>query len=154
MSNPCHPPELLSAYLDGELPQAQSDAVKAHLDVCPECLGVVETLRRNDTLIRDLPALEPSADFDRTFWEKVNTLEKGDRRFGVRRFFSGWRPVWAGAMAGLAVAVVIYLNTADPLTPEEVFIAEHMELLEEYDLIGQLEMLEDLEAFDTMKELT
>jgi len=155
MSNPCQRSEQLSAYLDGALPQSQSDDVKAHLETCPECRKALEAFRSTDRLIRNLPALEPSADFDRTFWRKVDAMGKeGQPTTWFRQMLSGWRPVWAGALAGLAVAVVTYFNTADPLTPEEVFIAEHMELLEEYDLIGQLEMLEHLDAFDAMKELT
>lgn len=155
MSKPCQQSKRLSAYLDGELSQVQSDAVKAHLDTCAECQRVFEILRHNDTLVRDLPVMEPSADFDRTFWKKVDALEAGTHRPSwVRSLFGGWRPVWAGAMAGLVVAALIYSNTTDPLTPEEVFIAEHMELLEEFDLIGQLDMLEHMEATEAMKELT
>ncbi len=154
MNNPCNQSKLLSVYLDGELSQVQSEALKAHLDVCPTCRRTLATLRDNDALIRDLPALEPSTDFDRTFWKKIDALEDEIRRPWLQHLFRGWRPVWAGAMAGLVVAVMIYFKSADPMTPEEVFIAEHMEFLEEYDLIGQLEMLEHLEAIDAMKELT
>ncbi len=154
MNNPCNQSKLLSMYLDGELSQVQSDALKAHLDVCPECQRTLATLRENDTLIRNMPAPEPSTDFDRTFWKKVDALEERSRGPWLQHLFRGWRPVWAGAMAGLAVAVMIYFKSTGPMTPEEVFIAEHMEFLEEYDLIGQLEMLEHLEAVNAMKELT
>ncbi len=155
MSNPCRYTEQLGAYLDGELSRARCDDLKAHLSGCPECRRMLETLRRNDDLIREMPALELSADFDRAFWRKVDALEKDGRRPSmIRNLFGGWRPVWIGAMAGLAAAVVITLNSADPLTPEEVFIAEHMELLDELDLIGQLEMLERLDAIDAKKAQT
>ena len=154
MNNPCNQSKLLSVYLDGELTQAQSDTLKAHLDACPECQRTLATLRDNDARIRDLPALEPSADFDRTFWKKVDALNEETRWSWRQNLFRGWRPVWAGAMTGLAVAVMIYFKSTDPMTPEEVFIAEHMEFLEDYDLIGQLEMLEHLEAINAMKELS
>lgn len=155
MSNPCQQATLLSAYLDGELSEAQTVEVKAHLADCPDCRRTVDTMRHTDTMIRDLAPLEPSAAFDRSFWTKVDAHDAKSRsRPWTRYLFGGWRPAWTGAMAGLAVAVLIYFNAADPLSPEEVFIAEHMEFLEEYDLIGQLEMLEHLEATDAMKELS
>jgi anti-sigma factor RsiW len=155
MSNSCRQETLLSAYLDGELTEAQTAELKIHVAECHTCRRTLETLRHTDALIRDLPPLEPSAEFDRTFWEKVDALESQSRyRLWAGYLLGGWRPIWAGAIAGLAVAVLIYFGGTDPLSPEEVFIAEHMELLEDFDLIGQLEMLEHLDATDAMKELS
>lgn len=155
MTDPCPQEPLLSAYLDGELRDVQADELKRHLAGCPGCRRSLETLKRSDVLIRDLPPLEPSAQFDRTFWKRVESLESESRyRLWACYIFRGWRPVWAGAIAGLAVAVMIYFGSTDPLSPEEVFIAENMELLEDYDMIGQLEMLEHLDATEAMKELS
>lgn len=153
MTSPCRQEQLLSAYLDGELPDAQADELKMHLAECPDCRRALEAFGRSDTLIRDLPSLEPSAQFDRTFWEKIETLESGSRyRLWAVYLFRGWRPLWVGAIATLAVAVMIYFGGRSPLSPEEVFIAEHMEFLKDYDVIGQLELLEHLDAIDAINE--
>lgn len=155
MSNPCPKEPLFSAYLDSELTDTQADELRKHLADCPGCRRVLESLGHADTLIRDLPPLSPSAAFDRTFWEKIETLERESRyRLWARHIFTGWRPIWAGAIMAMVVAVLVYYGGNDPLSPEDVFIAEHMELLEDYDVIGQLEMLEQLDATEMMKDLS
>jgi anti-sigma factor RsiW len=147
MRNPCNQEPLLNAYLDGELTEAQAAELKRHLADCPGCRRALETLRHADALVRDLPPLAPSAAFDRTFWEKVDALETGSRyRIWAGQIFRGWRPVWAAVLTGIAVAALIHFGRTDALTTEEVFIAQHIELLEDYDVISQLDMLEEFDA--------
>ncbi|MGD9367756.1 MAG: zf-HC2 domain-containing protein [Desulfobacteraceae bacterium] len=154
MTSPCKEEVLLSAYLDGELPGPQSDAVARHLESCPRCRQTLASLKHTDEMVRGLPPLEPSARFDRTFWQQVGTLEKRQKRYAwLRYLFSGWRPVLAGGLAGI-VAVVIYISGNKALSPEEMFIAEHMELLEDFDMIGNLEMLEHWESIEAMRDQT
>jgi anti-sigma factor RsiW len=147
MRNPCKQEPLLNAYLDGELTEAQAAELKRHLADCPGCRRTLETLRHADALVRDLPPLAPSEAFDRTFWEKVDALETGSRyRIWAGQIFRGWRPVWAAVLTGIAVAALIHFGRTDALTTEEVFIAQHIELLEDYDVISQLDMLEEFDA--------
>jgi anti-sigma factor RsiW len=154
MASPCKEEVLLNAYLDGELPEPQSDAIARHLESCPQCRQTLASLKQTDEMVQGLPQLEPSDQFDRTFWQKVDTLEKRQKRSAwIRYLFSGWRPVLAGGLAGIA-AVVIYTSGNKALSPEEMFIAEHMELLENFDMIGNLEMLEHWETIETMREQT
>jgi anti-sigma factor RsiW len=153
MRKPCKQEHLLNAYLDGELTETQAAELKRHLADCPGCRRTLEGLRRTDALVSDLPPLAPSADFDRIFWEKVETLETESRyRIWASYIFRGWRPVWAAALTGLAVAALIYFGRTDALTTEEVFIAQHIELLEDYDVIRQLDMLEEVDAAGAVKE--
>ncbi len=56
--------ELLSAYLDGELPQQEAQQVSVHLRRCTECREIMEDFRRMQAQIRDLPQAEP----DREQW--------------------------------------------------------------------------------------
>lgn len=154
MTSPCKKEVLLSAYLDGELPQPQSDAIAKHLESCPRCRQILASLKHTNDMVQGLATLEPSAQFDRTFWQKVDTLEKRRKRYAwLRYLFSGWRPVLAGGLAGM-VALVIYTSGSKALSPEEMFIAEHMELLENYDMIGNLEMLEHWESIEAMRDRT
>jgi hypothetical protein len=50
-----HPVESLSAYLDGELPDAERRGVAAHLAGCPSCARHLRELAAVDALARDLP---------------------------------------------------------------------------------------------------
>jgi anti-sigma factor RsiW len=153
--DPCKDPTLLSALVDGELSAEQSAAVRRHLDQCHACRRQFDILRQTDAAVRAMAPLEPSADFDRTFWSKVAAWE--DRRTGrswLQVFWMRWRPALAAGVAAAAASAVIFVavgNRRTP-TPEEVFIAQNMELLENFDMIEHLDMLEHLDAVETMEE--
>jgi anti-sigma factor RsiW len=62
----CDQTELLSLYLDGELPAAEADRVREHLVACPPCAAEADAAREVGRLLRTAaraggPA-EPSAD--------------------------------------------------------------------------------------------
>jgi anti-sigma factor RsiW len=50
------PEERLSAYLDGELPEAEARAIEAHLASCERCAADLEALRQLEELTRGLAA--------------------------------------------------------------------------------------------------
>jgi hypothetical protein len=52
----CPPPEILSAYMDRELPPADYAALSAHLPQCARCSGVLSGLRHVDAALRGAPA--------------------------------------------------------------------------------------------------
>jgi hypothetical protein len=99
--------------------------------------------------------LEPSAEFESTFWRKV--AEQRERQSGgawLRGLWVGWRPALVAGIAAAAAVVVISVVIRSPHGPtaEQVFMAQNMELLENYDIIDHLDMLEHLDAVETMKE--
>jgi hypothetical protein len=57
-------PELLSAYIDHELPAADMAAVEEHLAVCDACRAEYEELRGLSTLVRELPVYRPKREID------------------------------------------------------------------------------------------
>lgn len=142
--------------MDGELPPEQSAAVRRHLDRCLGCRRQYDILRQNDAMVRDMAPLKPSADFDRAFWNRVAQLD--ERRTGRPWFhvlWGRWRPVLAaGAAAAAAVVIFIAIGVNRGPTPEEVFIAQNMELLENFDMIDHLDLLEQMDAVEAMKEPT
>ena len=153
MNDPCKDPSLLSALVDGELSPAQQEEVRRHLDGCPACRQDLATLQRNDARLRQMPGLTPSADFNSTFWRKVEQLEaRPGRTAWLRYLFSGWRPLVAGGLAGLAAAVFIAYGPYRALTQEEMFIADNIELLDDMDIVRHLDMLESWEALEAMEE--
>lgn len=55
--------ERLSAYIDGELPPAETRRLEAHLATCAECRRELDQLRRLRTLLRALPTPRPPRSF-------------------------------------------------------------------------------------------
>jgi anti-sigma factor RsiW len=53
----------LSAYLDGELPPRETQAVKAHLAACPSCSAALAAMRAAEADLKGLPSMEPSPFF-------------------------------------------------------------------------------------------
>lgn len=99
--------QLLSAYLDGELPSSDAAAVQEHLMDCSACRDAYAGLRAAKGLLGALPVAEPPAEF----WAAV-------REIGARRgpLPARWRlsfprhPAWA-----LAAAVIVLILAAFPL---------------------------------------
>ena len=152
--DPCKDGRLLSALIDNELPAHHEAAVRRHLAGCPQCRQRLEALQRSDAMLRGLESLTPSADFDRSFWRKVDDLQQTRAgRFRLHYWLSGWRPVLAtGLAAGVAFAIFLHSHQKPRVSAEEVSIAQNMELLQNYDVIDHLDMLEKLDAGETVKE--
>ena len=152
--DPCKDESLISALIDGELPQGLEEAICRHMEDCPKCRQRFEDLNKTDEMIRDMETMEPSADFERTFWRKVDALE--DHKKVSSRLISlltGRRPLLvAGAIAAFMAIFFIYTVHHGRLTSEEIFIAQNMELLQDYDLIENLEMLEQWDIIEAMEE--
>jgi len=152
--DPCKDESLLSALIDGELHQKVGAAVRRHMEVCHKCQQRFEDLQKTDEMIGDMATMEPSADFDRTFWRKVDELENRNReRSWLISMLTGRRPlIAAGAIAALMVIFFIYTGHNGRLTSEEMFIAQNMELMQDYDLIERLDMLEKWDDIESVKE--
>jgi anti-sigma factor RsiW len=52
-----------TAFIDGELKEAEKASFEAHVEQCTECKTEVETIRNNDLFLRKAQPLEPAADF-------------------------------------------------------------------------------------------
>src|SRR5579883_1813853 len=107
--------QLLSAYVDGELTQAEARAVEEHLLDCGACRRAYEDLRATKALLGALPVAESRAG-------------RGGRWLPLR----GWRPAWAlGALLlilALAAAPLVK-GTMDRLHATEIgvdlYVREH-----------------------------
>jgi len=105
--NEC-PNELLSGYLDGELPEADARAVEAHLAGCERCAGELASLRQLRELAGGLAA-PPVADGQwAAAWATIHARTATVRL--PRRASRAWRsvrialvPVAAAALVALAV---------------------------------------------------
>jgi anti-sigma factor RsiW len=152
--NPCKDESVLNALADGELPPEESGIVVSHLESCPQCRQRFDAIKHADEAIKGMAGIEPSAGFDRVFWRKVADLENRKKsRFRLGALLAGWRPLLAtGVAAAIAVAILIYTGQNKKMTQDEALIAQNMELLQDYDLIDQLDMLENWDDIQTVKE--
>lgn len=145
---------LLSAYLDNELNDVQRHHVQRHLDTCSACQKQLAALQRADDWIREPGDTALSAGFEQRFWGKLTDLDHQKSLPAWRQWLQpGWRPaVAAGLAAGLVLGVLIFTGPEPGLSRDEMAIAENMELLMDYDLISNLEILENWDALEAMKE--
>ena len=111
-----------------------SQEARSHLAGCSECRAFVDAWE----MLREAPEIAPNADF----------LQ------GVRRKLSPPILRFAGPLAAVAavllVAVVLFLRSEPPtgpstagVTDEERELVEHLEVLQNYELLSTLELLNE-----------
>ncbi len=108
----------ISAYLDGELPEARAAEVRAHLSRCDECAEYRDDLMALGGLL-DVPArVQAEEDFTANVLARVHEPEGESALARLRR--AVWRPMpgWA-AVAAIALAVALgsglaWVSAPDP----------------------------------------
>ena len=103
-----HPGDVLSAYLDGELPRPHEDAVRAHLAGCPDCAEELLAVGQARTWTRALPPVDaPFGFYERILLAPSSPAGVFGSRAGIRRR--------AGLAAlGAAAAAVTVLGVGSP----------------------------------------
>lgn len=166
----CRLSKTLSAYMDGELPKNGMDRMRRHLADCPACRSHLKTLQSTRKLMMEMEDIIPSSDFDKRFLEKLSAVSapaelqqtpQADIRpapgiFHQLKTFllSTWRPYALGTVAAGVLAFFI-LNVQDDagrLEPEDIFLAENLEILQEYEILSDLEFFEYLEGIDALEK--
>ena len=111
-----HPAEELTALLDGELAEEEAEAVRAHVEGCPDCAAELRSLAGVRDLIRQLPALELPAGFYEGPRRRVPSVPVAAHTPGNRR---RRRLALAGLSAAAALVVVVTLpeNGTAPVPP-------------------------------------
>jgi anti-sigma factor RsiW len=103
----CPDRQILSVYLDGELPSPWKEEMEVHLTRCPECRAKLEQYRMLSAFMagdrRDL-----SAEQDRV-WLKLGKAASGVRRgnFAARRF---WRRSVAVPLPAAIAAAALFVT--------------------------------------------
>lgn len=144
--------------MDHELSEIEMNEVRLHLANCPHCRTQLSRYKKATDLLLDMPQVSPSVGFDTRFQEKLGatgtTTVSGKalvepirswhdmgRRL-VTMLFSAWRPYVIGAAAMGILALFIFKNTGGALTPEEMFLAKNLEILQEYEILSDLDLFE------------
>ncbi len=106
MSN-CPPEEHLGAFLDGELPETQALAIRAHVLGCRACSRELAALRALDRLAASAPLPQVSPAEWGSTWAAVSARLAGAQRARDRRVHSVvWRRAIAFATAAAACLAI------------------------------------------------
>jgi hypothetical protein len=107
--------ETLSAFVDGDLPPTEAQALRAHAAGCPRCTVSIGELRVMVTAARALERPEPPP----TLWASVEgALARRDRPWWLSLRLFG-----SGALAGAAAVSVVALGLASWRTHQAATIA-------------------------------
>src|SRR5579871_3400945 len=96
-------------FVDDLLPLVEMRAMQRHLAHCPRCSRLDTAVRRSLLLVRNLPPVQPSADFVTRLNERLRELGPEARVDAASRW--PHLPAW-GAFAAVAagLAAVTYLS--------------------------------------------
>jgi anti-sigma factor RsiW len=148
-------PEIVAAYVDGELGPAETGELEAHLAGCAACREQVAAERRLGELLAALPAVQPPGDFEARFWARV--ARERDEPPGLaarlRRWFTPRVLSLGIAAAGVALLLLVPRGGSNPTpalrVPEAdapiVASSEDFELVQDPDMdaISMVDVLED-----------
>ena len=127
--------EHLSAYLDRELTAELSDAVRAHLDACPDCRAVADGLRATADLLGRLPvrsapahvAADVQREIERRLLLEAPAAVEGrppERTLATRRARQWTRALAVAATVVVAVGIGVLAYRQSTITPPPGDIAE------------------------------
>lgn len=109
---------LISAWVDGELDQADRSVVEDHLVSCPHCAGYERELRAISVGMHSITPADLSPQFPSSVVRAIRN-ETAESRI--------WQPAEVFArkcVTGLAALVVIFVGVAMTTQPEEPVVAE------------------------------
>jgi hypothetical protein len=137
----------ISAFTDDELPDYQMEEIRSHLEGCEACRKQLTILQQADRLIRTIPEIEPSRNFEKNFWQKIAEMEEKKNRRSIFAFFPfRYKPFVMASLTAMIIAGFVLWSKA-PHSPElnEILISENLELLQNFQEIRYLELLENWE---------
>jgi hypothetical protein len=94
-----------SEYLDGLLSPMVAAQLSAHADACASCARYDRIVRKGVDLVRDLPDVEPSVEFEMRLQHRIFHMQDA----------AALRPRSASAASALAVAAAVALLAWSPL---------------------------------------
>ena len=118
--------ELMNRELDGALTEAESAALRAHLDACPDCRETWRQLHELDALLRE-SELEPPAALHEGVMREI-------RQEQTRKPHRAWVPAAAIAAAAALVLVEQIFAQTGAKTPDEAAAQQAAELAAETGL--------------------
>jgi len=127
------------------------------MENCPACRKEFDMLKALNRVVNALPEIEPSADFEKSLFKRIEALE--NRQSVWQTILTFFRFSFRSQLAAAAIIIIItagiFLNQAS-LEPgvEDLLIAENFELFDNLDMISQLDLLENWEEITELDENT
>lgn len=144
----CKKHRQLALWVDGELSEKDEKKMAEHVKKCPLCARELESLNALNRMIADIPDIEPSLEFEKSLFEKIERLaqKKSPTQVVMDALMPFFRPriIAVAATIVLVAGVLIHQRTMEP-APDDIIIATHLELLDNLDMISQLDVLEHWE---------
>lgn len=107
--------KLLSAYVDGMLPEKSQKTFAGHLDSCPECRKALQELELLRELLREFPEKHPGPGFETAILSRVK--EKPEV-IALR----SWPRRASYGLVGLALLLIVTLYLQKPVLPPQLDI--------------------------------
>jgi anti-sigma factor RsiW len=107
-----HVRELLSAYLDGELPEQRSHAVAEHLAQCSGCREELHALRVTSELVSSLSRPRLAADLSQAVVQRASVPAWRERWAAFREFVAPRRRHLVRELGRAAAVAAIFLVAA------------------------------------------
>lgn len=155
-----HPKRELISYLLGELAPSDREQLAAHLSGCADCQRQCDTFREILDDLRGSVAPPPTIQWSHYRAELRQKLEARAQRSGsaLRSWFGSIPATLSVALiAGIVVLAVLGGNREGPqreLTAfEEAILGSQLDLLRQYSVVEQLELLEDFEVIALLDSL-
>jgi anti-sigma factor RsiW len=150
-----HVQDDLTAYLDGALAPGARAKVDEHLALCAPCRAERDRLSATLALLGRLPpAPAPSPAFEARFEARLAAIRAEGRE--RRALFDGLRWRWlAPGLAAAAMAATAVVVARDGRA-REVALADHLELIENYEAVasvGAIESADDVEVVAHLDEV-
>lgn len=125
--------ERVEAWLDGEVPEAEAEALAAHLRECPECAETLAWARVVRDELRALPRFAAPRRVSRAVLAETRLDEPSRRRL------ARWRAVAAAVVAGALLATGLFLGGLDSSRPASEVARAETEVRFALALLGQLQ---------------
>ncbi|MCX5673401.1 MAG: zf-HC2 domain-containing protein, partial [Planctomycetota bacterium] len=144
---------VLAAYLDGELRPSTSEAVRRHLERCPDCARQAAQLEETWRLL-DAAALPIQPGFTERMMARIveeKELEALEARLRPSRRLRDLAATVSGLAAGLVLGVALYSWTGlppEPNSPVEHEVSRAVAFLEDVDLLDELAVVETLDQMN------
>lgn len=144
---------VLAAYLDGELKPSTSEAVRRHLERCPDCAHQAARLDETWRLLdAAAPPIRPG--FTERMMARIveeKELEALEARLRPSRRLRDFAATVSGLAAGLVLGIALYSWTGlppEPNSPVEQEVSRAVAFLEDVDLLDEVAVVETLEQMN------
>jgi anti-sigma factor RsiW len=152
MSN-CITKENLVLYMDKELAENEIKSIEKHLQNCNACRKELENFRKIDSAISSIKSIEPSEEFDAGFWKAMDSIQKPEFQCSTKGKKAHWKSyLSAGMAATIILAAGISLFSTNFGQNREISLIENLDMLHDYELATNLELLENWDVIIQMED--